>query len=102
MRTLITIFSWFIFREYADEALRQGKVLTEVAREIFEDVAAETIKSKFTEIIQTKHKLHFDLFIGANEFASEALRATSEYASQAGEILQEKVPEAFEGILIDY
>ncbi len=62
MRTLITIFSWSIFRVYADEALRQGKVLTEVAREIFEDVAAETMKSKFTEIIQNKTQITF-LFI---------------------------------------
>ena len=38
------------------------------------------------------------LFVGAKEFASEALKATSEYASQAGEILQAKVPEAIEGI----
>jgi hypothetical protein len=38
---------FIIFREYADEALKQGKVLTEVARETFEDVAAETINSKF-------------------------------------------------------
>jgi hypothetical protein len=36
--------------------------------------------------------------IGAKEFASEAFKATSEYASQAGEMLQEKVPEAIEGL----
>lgn len=35
-----------IFREYADEAIKQGKVLKEVAKEKLEEVAAETIKSK--------------------------------------------------------
>jgi len=38
------------------------------------------------------------VFIGAKEFAAETLKITSEYASQAGEILQEKVPVAIEGI----
>jgi len=36
----------FFSRGYADEALKQGKVFTEVATEKLEDVAAETIKSK--------------------------------------------------------
>jgi hypothetical protein len=36
--------------------------------------------------------------VGAKEFASEALKVTSEYATQAGEILQEKVPVAIEGM----
>jgi hypothetical protein len=39
------------------------------------------------------------LCLGAKEFASEALKATSEYA-QAGDILQEKVPEAIEGMTL--
>jgi hypothetical protein len=37
---------FFRSREYADEALKQGKIFTEVAKEKLEDVAAETIKSK--------------------------------------------------------
>ncbi len=37
-----------IFREYADEALKQGKVFQEAAREKLEEVAAETINSKFS------------------------------------------------------
>ncbi len=41
-------------------------------------------------------------FLGAKEFASEAMKATSEYATQAGEMLQEKVPEAFEGLSIEF
>ena len=36
-----------MFREYADEAMKQGKVFREVAREKFDEVAAETIKSEF-------------------------------------------------------
>ena len=40
------------------------------------------------------------LCLGAKEFASEALKATSEYAAQAGDLLQEKVPEAIEGMTI--
>jgi hypothetical protein len=35
-----------IFREYADEALKQGKVFKDVAKEKFDEVAAETIKSR--------------------------------------------------------
>ncbi len=35
-----------IFREYADEAIKQGKVFKEVAKEKLEDAATETIKSK--------------------------------------------------------
>ena len=38
--------------------------------------------------------------LGAKEFASEALKATSEYAAHAGDLLQEKVPEAIEGMTI--
>lgn len=34
---------------------------------------------------------------GAKEFAAEALKATSEYAAHAGEVLQEKVPVVIEG-----
>jgi hypothetical protein len=41
-------------------------------------------------------------FLGAKEFASEAVKATSEYATQASEMLQEKVPEAFEGLSIEF
>ena len=36
--------------------------------------------------------------VGAKEFAAEALKTTSEYATQAGEMLQEKVPVAIEGM----
>jgi hypothetical protein len=36
------------FREYADEAIKQGKVFKEVAKEKLEEVAAETLKSKFS------------------------------------------------------
>jgi hypothetical protein len=35
------------FREYADEAIKQGKVFKEAAKEKLEEVAAETIKSRF-------------------------------------------------------
>jgi hypothetical protein len=70
-----------MFREYADEAIKQGKVFTEVAKETLEEVASETMKSKFNK-----------------QNAAEALKATTEYATQAGEMLQEKVPEAFEGM----
>jgi hypothetical protein len=35
-----------MFREYADEAIKQGKVFTEVAKETLEEVASETMKSK--------------------------------------------------------
>jgi hypothetical protein len=38
-----------VFREYADEAMKQGKVFREAAQEKFEQVAAETIKSIFFE-----------------------------------------------------
>lgn len=38
------------------------------------------------------------LFIGAKEFAGEALKMTSEFANQASEYLQEKIPVAIEGI----
>jgi hypothetical protein len=34
-------------REYADEAIKQSKVFKEVAKEKLEEVAAETIKSRF-------------------------------------------------------
>ena len=34
--------------------------------------------------------------LGAKEFAAEAVKATSEYATQAGEYVQEKVPEVLE------
>jgi len=40
----------------------------------------------------------FYLHIGAKEFAAEALKITSEYATQTSEMLQEKVPVAIEGI----
>lgn len=44
----ITIFRLFFFlREYADELVKQGKVFKEVAKEKLDDVAAETMKSKF-------------------------------------------------------
>jgi hypothetical protein len=43
----------------------------------------------------------FCSFLGAKEFAAEAFKATSEYATQAGEMLQEKVPEALEGLKIE-
>ena len=35
-----------IFREYADEAMKQGKVFKEAAKEKLEEMAAETVKSK--------------------------------------------------------
>ena len=38
----------FFFREYADEALKQGKVFKEVAKDKFDQVATETIKSKYS------------------------------------------------------
>jgi hypothetical protein len=41
-------------------------------------------------------------FLGAKEFASEAAKATGEYATQAGEMLQEKVPEVLEGLFIEF
>lgn len=40
-----------MFSEYADEALKQGKIFQEVAKEKLEEVAAETIKSKFSRKI---------------------------------------------------
>jgi len=63
--------------EYADEAIKHGKIFSEVAKETLEDVATATVKS-------------------AKEFASEAYKVTSEYASHAGQIIQEKVPVAIE------
>lgn len=36
----------YIYREYADEALKQGKVFSEIARETLESVAADTLQSK--------------------------------------------------------
>ena len=44
---------FFRCREYADEALKKSKVLTEVAMETFEQVSAETIKS----IVKKKPRL---------------------------------------------
>jgi hypothetical protein len=56
------------------------------------------LKVYFSKKESLENKYDFCLFIGAKEFASEALKATSEYAAQAGEMLQEKVPEALEGL----
>jgi hypothetical protein len=36
-----------IFSEYADEAMKQGKVFQEAAKEKIEDAASEAFKSKF-------------------------------------------------------
>ena len=47
------------YREYADEALKQGKVFTELAKETLEDVAAETIKSKLIRMTVFEHQFHF-------------------------------------------
>ncbi len=46
------------FREYADEAIKQGKVFKEVAKEKLGQVATETIKSKFLR--QKKMNIIFD------------------------------------------
>jgi hypothetical protein len=89
---------FFSGREYADEALKHGKVFKDVAKDKLDQMATETMKSKtFTKghlRAQLNYLLHY---IGAKEFASEAMKATSEYANQASEMLQEKVPVALEG-----
>ncbi len=38
---------FFLFRGYADEAMKQGKVFSEIARETLEEVATETMNSNF-------------------------------------------------------
>jgi hypothetical protein len=45
----------FIFREYADEAMKQGKIFSGVAREKFDEVAAETIKSNFKKFFKYRN-----------------------------------------------
>ena len=59
-----------------------------------------TKKKERTEWIERVK--YFVELLGAKEFASEAIKATSEYAAHASEVLQEKVPEALEGQSIDF
>jgi len=51
------IFHIIIFREYAEEALKQAKVFSEVAKEIFEKVATETVNSKLSQSNNCKYRL---------------------------------------------
>jgi hypothetical protein len=48
-----------MFREYADEAMKQGKVFKDVAREKFDEVAAETIKSRLFERKNVENEENF-------------------------------------------
>ncbi len=57
---------------------------------------------KINELQKNEYIFVFYWILGAKEFANEAMKATSEYATQAGELLQEKVPEAFEGWFIEF
>ena len=93
-----------IFREYTDVAIERGSIFKVITQEKLEDIANETIKSKF-EYRDSLRKdiILFSSFVcfiskGAKDFASEALKVSSEYASRTGEILQERVPVIMESM----
>ena len=51
-------------------------------------------------VYNVEKKLNNIRISGAKEFTAEAMKATSEYANKASEMLQEKVPEVIEGMSV--
>lgn len=52
-------------------------------------------------MIETRVLSLFILSIGAKEFAAEAVKMSTEFATHAGEVLQEKVPVVLDGECIE-